>query len=163
MVLSMSKLVDKLSFNVKTRILELILGFVSIGSGIWLISYVATTKWAKAGKSPINNPIFFPRIIGYMLIVVGILLLIQYLTKKSDVIITLNLRGFPVIALWAVYVLVMQYIGFILASIIAIALTMLYWGCKNYKAIILSSIIAPCFIYLVLGVLLGVRFPTLFL
>lgn len=65
--------------------------------------------------------------------------------------------------IWVVYVIALQHMGFILASIAAIALTMLYWGAKNYTVVAISSVLAPVIVYLLLGRLLGVRFPTLLL
>jgi len=144
-------------------LLERLLALFSVVLGIGFKWYLSGTNWVKSAKSPINNPAFFPNIIAWAFIVVGILLLLESMKTDKDKTITMNFVGLPAIALWGLYVFAMQYIGFIIASIIAIALSMLYWGAKNKKAILIASVIPPVFVYLTLGRLLGVSFPTLFI
>ena len=68
-----------------------------------------------------------------------------------------------IVFVWVGFAMLCGILGFILSGIIVLFATFLLFGAKNKKAIILTSIMAPTVLYLMLGVMLGVKLPTLFL
>lgn len=151
-------------WSVQRRYLNLGLSLGSILFGICLSAYLETTSWAKVNSSAINNPGFFPNLVSKAIILVGIALLIRSIVnfRKKEVV-AINLWGLIIFALWWIYAMIMPYLGFILSSILVLIISMVIWGVKGKKTIIICSVLVPVVLYAVLGVGLGVRFPTIWL
>lgn len=128
-----------------------------------LLFYLTTTPWSNAKTSAINDPGFFPNIAAKAIIVIGVVLLIRSLINfKHSETVSINIWSFVIIILWWFYVMLMEYLGFIIASILIISVSMIIWGVKSKTTILACSITIPLVLYFVFGIGLGVRFPMLF-
>lgn len=152
----------KLVVSLRKRVFEWIMSAFVVGLGVMIKLYVAKEQWLVKAKN-INNPGFLPNIVAVGLIIIGALMALECLKVKWDEKVSINLGSFIVVAIWFVYGLVLKYTGFILGSIIALAVTLLVWGEKKPLKICLISVITPIVVYLIMGVLMQVRFPTGFL
>lgn len=151
------------SLTVKRRYLDLGLAIASILGGVLLLIYLSTTPWSKAETSAINNPGFFPDITAKAIVIVGIVLLVRSLLNfKNSEVVTINVWSFVIVVLWWLYVMLMEHLGFIIASVLIVSISMAIWGVKNKVTILVCSIAVPVVLYVVFGMGLGVRFPMLF-
>jgi cell division protein FtsW (lipid II flippase) len=151
--------------TLKRRHLDFGLSAFAVCLGVWLQIYLNGTSWMKKSAAPINNPGFFPDLIAKALVIVGIALLLQTLVlRRHDTSsVTVNLWAFGILVVWTAYAMIMPRLGFIISSMLVVAVSMVIWGVKKKKTIVLCSVIAPVVLYLILGVALKVKFPTLFL
>lgn len=124
--------------------------------------YIIKAGWFASGKSIINNPGFLPNIIAYGFMIAAILLFIRTFQDSGEEAV-INWLGVLVVGIWVVFGFLCNYIGFIIAGALALAATLILFGAKNKTAVLLTSVLTPVCLYLMLGVLLGVRLPTLFL
>jgi len=152
---------NKHFIEAKLRTVERVAAAVGLAWGLGMAYYLSQTNWAE--KSIINSPSFFPNVISIALVVVSAIVFAYSYQTKPEKTVVVNPYGPLVCIVWAIYVVVMNYIGFILASMLVIAATMLIWGVTNRKIIVLASVIAPLVAYYLFGHFLHVRFITLFL
>lgn len=143
--------------------LEKITAVLAMVFGVWMRVYLAGTTWMTNAKSSINNPAFYPSLASYGFIIIGALLFAMSFRTEREKTVTINWLGFAIAGIWFVFAVLCQYVGFILAGIAALLVSFVLWGAKSKKAIVLTGILAPVVIYLILGVAMGVDFPTLFL
>lgn len=151
--------------DVPRRWLDVGLSLASIIFGIVLLLYMPSQKWWKPDSAPSANPGFLPDLIAKCLIVVGVALLVRsvYRFKKEESVVTVNCLSAVIFVIWWLYAMVMPYLGFILSSMIVLAVSMAIWGVKKKRVLILCSTIIPVVLYFLLAVVLKVKFPTLFL
>lgn len=143
--------------------LEKISSAVLLGLGLGMFYMIQTSSWFSADSSVINNPGFLPQIVSIGFILMSVILFISSLNQERTETVTINWFGILIVAVWTAFGILCKYIGFILAGMIALFATLLMFGAKDKKSVILTSVIAPVLLYLVLGVLLGVKLPTIFL
>lgn len=149
--------------NYKLTFLEKVLAAVLLLLGIGMLYVIRTSGWLSSAKSVINNPGFLPQIVAIGLIVISVILTADSLRKDRDETVTINWFGILIVALWVLYAFLCSWLGFILSSILVLFATLFLFGAKNKRAVLLTSILAPVLLYLMLGLLLGVKLPTLFL
>lgn len=154
---------ESLIRNYKLTFLEKILAAVLLLLGIGMLYVIHTSGWLSSAKSVINNPGFLPQIVAVGLIVMSVILTADSLRKDRDETVTINWFGILIVALWVLYAFLCSWLGFILSSILVLFATLFLFGAKNKRAVLLTSILAPVLLYLMLGLLLGVKLPTLFL
>jgi hypothetical protein len=147
----------------RLRFAERITATASLIFGTLILLYLSQTDWEKNAKSMINNPAFFPKIVCYGFIIIGVLLIIKSFYTNKEKNISLNLMAFVLLGVWAIYVVLFELIGFVLASMLATLGSMLVWKVEKKLPLVLITILAPTILYIGLGVLMGVRFPTIFL
>lgn len=149
--------------EVRLRSIERITAAVVIAFGLFIQIYMKNTPTMYSSKSAINSPAFFPTIAAYGLIVIGVALLIKSFFTDPQKMTQINFYSFILVLIWVGFAVVAPYIGFILAGAVCLALTMLLFGVRKWKLVLLVSVLAPTIIYLILGVGLHVKFPTLLL
>lgn len=154
---------ESLIRSYKLTLLEKVLAAVLLLPGIGMLCMIHSSGWLSSGKSVINNPGFLPQIVAIGLIVMSAVLFVSSLQRDRDELVTVNWFGILIVVVWVLYAVLCSYAGFILSSMLVLFVTLLLFGAKNKKAILLTGILAPILLYLVLGVLLGVKLPTLFL
>ena len=97
--------------------LEKITALFSVAFGIWMKWYLSTRNWAHNAKSVINNPAFYPTIVAYGFIVVGVLLFLYSLQTDKKEMRSINWLGLTVVALWLVYSALCSTLGLSLIHI----------------------------------------------
>lgn len=153
----------KLIRSYKLTTLEKILAVVLLGIGIGMYIMIQRSSWFSNSASVINNPGFFPQIVAVGFVLMSILLFLSSLNKARSEMVTINWFGVLIVTVWVLFGILCEYIGFVLSGILALTATLVLFGVKSKKVLILTGILAPVILYLMLGVLLGVKLPTLFL
>lgn len=143
--------------------LEKVSSVILLGTGVGMSFVIQKSAWFSADSSVINNPGFLPRIVSVGFILMGVILFLSSLNRERTETVTINWFGILIVVIWVAFGIFCKYIGFILAGMAALFATFILFGAKNKRAVILTSVIAPAALYLMLGVLLGVKLPTLFL
>ena len=154
---------ESLIRNYKLTSLEKVLAAVLLLLGIGMLYVIHISGWFSSAKSVINNPGFLTQIVAIGLIAVSVILTADSLRKDRDETVTINWFGILIVALWVLYAFLCSWLGFILSSILVLLATLFLFGAKNRRAVLLTSILAPVLLYLMLGLMLGVKLPTLFL
>lgn len=128
-----------------------------------LLIYVVTFSFFIQSFSMVRDAGLFPRLISGILIFLNTLYAIEIYRgidnkkKKKDDIVTSKLIG--IITLSALYVIVVNFLGYVVTTLIYLPVTMKYLGITNKKIIIFSSVISVVVIYLCFVVLLDVPIP----
>lgn len=129
-----------------------------------LLIYIVTFSFFIQSFSMVKDAGLFPRLISGILIFLNTLYTIEIYRgvdnkkKKKDDIVTSKLVG--IIVLSALYVVIVNFLGYVVTTLIYLPVTMKYLGITNKKIIILSSVISVVVIYLCFVVLLDVPIPT---
>lgn len=129
-----------------------------------LIIYIVTFSFFIQSFSMVKDSGLFPRLISGVLIFLNTLYALEIYRgidnkkKKKDDIVTSKLVG--IIALSALYVVVVNFLGYVITTLIYLPATMKYLGITNKKVIVLASVISVVVIYLCFVVLLDVPIPT---
>lgn len=142
---------------------EKVTALLSVALGAWGRILIANSKWGTAKVSLANDAGFFPKIVFAGFILIGLLLFFESMTTDKEKTISLNLMAFVLIGTWIVYVMLYKTLGFVISSILVTAASLIIWKVTNKRTILLVSVLTPLVLYLGLGVLMSVRFPTLFL
>ena len=158
-MISRESLIRQYKLTTIERILALILLFVGVG----MLIMIETNKSFASKASVINSPGFFPRIVSIGFMIMSVVLFLSTLDKKRTDTVTINWFGILIVLVWVLFGVLCKPIGFIIAGIISLFITLILFGVRKKLTLILVSIIAPASVYLILGVLMGVRLPTLFL
>ena len=153
---------ESLIRSYKLASLEKVLSLILLILGGGMLYMIHTSTWFSSAKSVINNPGFFPQIVAIGFLVMCAVLFVSSMKKERNETVT-NWFGVLIVFVWLGFAVLCSTLGFILSGIIVLFATLLLFGAKNKKAIILTSILAPTVLYLMLGVMLGVKLPTLFL
>ena len=143
----------------KLTFLEKILAAVLLIVGIGM--FIMAQK-LPVSSSVVNDAGFFPKIVAAGFVIISIILFISSFDRREDVV-TMNWFGILMVLVWVVFGLLCNQIGFILSGIFAMAITLFLFGVENRRTIVLVSIVSPIIIYVVLGLMMGVRLPTLFI
>lgn len=128
-------------------------GFIAIALLIIFVAIPYGVQEPKKVKFAALSPSYYPRLVGYCLLLFGVILffkalLISNSTHATTVISTfVRSRLLPVIAVLAALYFALQPFGFVLAP--AIALTVLLWlaGERNVFVIALMSVLLPLALY----------------
>lgn len=129
-----------------------------------LIIYIVTFSFFIQSFSMVKDSGLFPRLISGVLIFLNTLYALEIYRgidnkkKKKDDIVTSKLVG--IIALSALYVVVVNFLGYVITTLIYLPATMKYLSITNKKVIVLASVISVVVIYLCFVVLLDVPIPT---
>ncbi len=129
-----------------------------------LIIYIVTFSFFIQSFSMVKDSGLFPRLISGVLIFLNTLYALEIYRgidnkkKKKDDIVTSKLVG--IIALSALYVVVVNFLGYVITTLIYLPATMKYLGITNKKVIVLVSVISVVVIYLCFVILLDVPIPT---
>lgn len=136
--------------------------FVSIIIILIGIATLIEVKMFPQGQSNVVGPGFFPGIIAAILIILGIILFIQSIRIKKDEDIKVNLfnsenkLAYIIMGITLIYLIAINYIGFLISSIIYLTTLITLYGEKNkLKSLVASSIISSA-IYFVFNILLNV-------
>lgn len=136
--------------------------FVSIIIILIGIATLIEVKSFPQGQNNVVGPGFFPGIIAAILIILGIILFIQSIRIKKDEDIKVNLfdsenkLAYIIMGITLIYLIAINYIGFLISSIIYLTtLITLYGGKNKLKSLIASSVISSA-IYFVFNILLNV-------
>lgn len=140
---------------------EKITGILGILLGIFVWFYTSYKGWGARAKSLVNNPGFFPHMVAIGLIILGMVMILKSRSTEQEKRITINLYSFVLIAGWWIYALLLNKLGFVLASILIMLFTCVLWGIRSKRTIILVSVLAPVVIYILMSQVLHVKFPTL--
>lgn len=145
-------------------------GVISVVLGILLYVLIIPTQIKSVPQSPwYNSPRFFPYLLAGILIICGICLFAMGLRKaksKDDpVCCTIHLAELKIVgimlAAMVVYTLAMTYLPFhyILITALTMAFLMFVCGQRNWKLLLVVSIILPAIIYFSFKYGLHIRFP----
>lgn len=137
--------------------------------GLLLSTYV----WIASASFPQDvvmkiGPDFFPRIIAVAMAIASLFLLVQALTNKTPVeaVQTLNLkdagilRALAFLILAVVYVSVMDFLGFIISTIICLLVAMYILKLRNLKNMVLVSLGTAMGVYFAFASILGIQLPS---
>ena len=137
--------------------------------GLLLSAYV----WIASASFPQDvvmkiGPDFFPRIIAVAMAIASLFLLVQALTNKTpeEAVQTLNLkdagilRALAFLILAVVYVSVMDFLGFIIATIICLLVAMYILKLRNLKNMLLVSLGTALGVYFAFASILGIQLPS---
>ena len=137
--------------------------------GLLLSAYV----WIASASFPQDvvmkiGPDFFPRIIAVAMTIASLFLLVQTLTNKTpeEAVQTLNLkdagilRALAFLILAVVYVSVMDFLGFIIATIICLLVGMYILKLRNLKNMVLVSLGTAMGVYFAFASILGIQLPS---
>ena len=137
--------------------------------GLLLSAYV----WIASASFPQDvvmkiGPDFFPRIIAVAMTIASLFLLVQTLTNKTpeEAVQTLNLkdagilRALAFLILAVVYVSVMDFLGFIIATIICLLVGMYILKFRNLKNMVLVSLGTAMGVYFAFASILGIQLPS---
>ncbi|WP_027128744.1 tripartite tricarboxylate transporter TctB family protein [Fusobacterium perfoetens] len=129
-----------------------------------IIIYIVTFSFFIQSFSLIKDAGLFPRLISGVLIFLNTLYALEIYRgkdnkkKKKDDMLPNKLVG--IIVLSTLYVILVNFLGYVITTLIYLPVTMKYLGIKNNKIIFLSSIISVVVIYLCFVTLLDVPIPT---
>lgn len=129
-----------------------------------LIIYAVIFSFFIQSFSMAKDAGLFPRLISGVLIILNTLYAIEIYQgkdkdkKKKDEISHNKLIG--IIGLSFLYVVLVNFLGYVITTVIYLPTTMKYLGIKNNKVIVLSSLISVVVIYLCFVTLLDVPIPT---
>ena len=154
---------ESLIRNYKLTSVERVLSVFLLAIGIGMYIIIQTKLTSASKSSVINNPGFFPSIVAVGFVVMSVILFLSTFNKRRTETVTVNWFGIMIVLIWVVFALLCKPIGFILSGILALTATLFLFGVRKKLTLILTGIIAPVVVYLMLGVLMGVRLPTLFL
>ena len=136
--------------------------FVSIIIILIGIFTLIEVKSFPQGQNNVVGPGFFPGIIATILIILGIILFIQSIRIKKDEDKKVNLfnkenkLAYIIMGITLIYLVAMNYIGFLISSIIYLTTLIILYGENNkIKSLIASTIISSA-IYFVFSMLLNV-------
>ena len=137
--------------------------------GLLLSTYV----WIASASFPQDvvmkiGPDFFPRIIAVAMAIASLFLLVQALTNKTpeEAVQTLNLkdagilRALAFLILAVVYVSVMDFLGFIISTIICLLVAMYILKLRNLKNMVLVSLGTAMGVYFAFASILGIQLPS---
>ena len=137
--------------------------------GLLLSAYV----WIASASFPQDvvmkiGPDFFPRIIAVAMAIASLFLLVQTLTNKTpeEAVQTLNLkdagilRALAFLILAVVYVSVMDFLGFIISTIICLLVAMYILKLRNLKNMVLVSLGTAMGVYFAFASILGIQLPS---
>lgn len=139
---------------------ELVAGVVLMALSVALFLYMRTRPWYTPQLSVIDDSSFFPTVVTVCIGIFGFVQIV-YATRlpATDATVSLNLRGLALIAIWAVYGLVLTSLGFLVASIAALFLSQVLWGERRMAVAIPVSVLLPLTVYVILGKILHASFP----
>ena len=135
---------------------NLVSGIFAVLFGIFfriMIPYQIVTK-RRLDTNAVGSD-YLPKMVAVICIVIGVALIIQSLLFKKEKIVKINLRDEArvsvVAAIILAYIILMPKIGFLISSIVATALILLFLKCKkwHYYVIIatLSALVHFSFTY----------------
>lgn len=121
------------------------------------------TKDFPSGAQNVPGPAFFPRIIAILIIgLSGLLIVMTYIrkeerninfTSKND------LKAYITIAIILVYIVLMNILGFIIATPLFLITMIYYYGMRNYVKNIIISVGVTALIFTIFKILLAVPLP----
>lgn len=139
--------------------------FISILIGVIGILTLLEVKTFPTGQNNVVGPGFFPTIIAIILVALGVILFIQAITTKKEDDIKINLLGsenkmaYLVMLITLVYLVAMGFVGFILSSIVYLAVLIIMYGEKSKVKAVICSVGISLLIYFVFNTLLSVPLP----
>jgi hypothetical protein len=107
----------------------------------------------------------FPTMVAAVLLACSIYWIVEILVRQKRVITTEDLNPLKVPMIFAalvVYVLLVRRIGYIAATLLLVGYTVWALGYKNYRALILCSVLTVGAIFFIFKVLLHVPLPLFF-
>ena len=129
-----------------------------------IIISIVTFSFFIQSFSLVKDAGLFPRLISGILIFLNTLYALEIYRgidnkkKKKDDMLPNKLIG--IIVLSTLYVIIVNFLGYVITTLIYLPVTMRYLGIKNNKIILLSSVISVTVIYLCFVTLLDVPIPT---
>lgn len=140
------------------------IAFLLLGVAIYLLSYIEASgiqDWSL-------SPGFFPRLAAGFIVGLSILLILvtTFFGDKRDVSISAQIRWrvfwyvIGTIAIMILYVYLIEWLGFIIATIMSMAGMMVLYGFRRWIVIGLMSIGLPVLIYFFALKVMYVLFPT---
>lgn len=133
--------------------------------GVWGWYETSTWKVASGGElAPTTYPrILFTAILCFGVFILGRTLVKEYVTKKGaealNVKVDMHLLGvIETVAALLLYILAMQYVGFLIATPIYLFVSMLIFGERKWLRMAVISAVGSVVLYLFFVRLLGVQF-----
>lgn len=108
------------------------------------------------------SPGFFPTFVLVVLGLCGVVLFAKSVTVEKDktfIPVFAWKKLLPVIVMLAVYMFAMEYIGFIISTLIFMVVTMLFYGERRKKYLALVPIATTAFIFLVFTEIFNIPLP----
>ncbi len=143
--------------------MEKVLSLVLLVIGIGMFFLIFTNKSLSSHASVVNNPGFFPKIVASGFLIMSVVLFLSSLDKKRTKEMKVNWFGFLIVAVWVVFGFLCNHLGFVISGILALSLTLFLFGVRKLSVLVPVGILAPIAVYIVLGAMMGVRLPTVFL
>ncbi|HET7580285.1 MAG TPA: tripartite tricarboxylate transporter TctB family protein [Bacillales bacterium] len=145
------------------RYADIIGGIVFAVFGAVII--LATLSFPAAAANDLG-PAFFPRIVGSLLILLGLLLAVVSFLKKNN---RENLNAVfggktkkvaGTLIIFVLYLIFLKYIGFLVANFLFMAVLSRFLEEKRWLVIIGVSVVFTGFIYYVFQITLGIPLPS---
>ena len=139
---------------------DYVTGLGGISLSLWL--YSVTKGFAAEGGGMAKNPAYYPNLLLATLAALSLLLIVTALIRKEKPAFGINvpvLRNVGLIfGMIFVYILALQYLGFIVSTLTFIIAGVLVYG-GGLKSAILTGVPVTAGVYLVFHVLLKVPMP----
>jgi putative tricarboxylic transport membrane protein len=140
---------------------------ISVGACLSVLS-VAIYLYAETYKgSGVSNygPNVFPQFLAVMLFITSIMLIVNAVKGKSQTDLEgINLKGFIrtsiTVGISIVYLIVMQFIGFFVATLIFLYSMITYLGQKSLLTRIISSVAVSIIVYFIFKDFLKIPLPS---
>ena len=132
------------------------------GLGLSLYVYFGSKAFERVGSGLSQDPAYYPRILAFILALLSISLIIDSLRKRAKLSIKVNtelLKNLGLfLALLLIYILLLNPIGFIIATA-AFAFSMIWFLGGTKKQAIVTSIPMSLIVYIVFSFVLKVPLP----
>ena len=133
------------------------------------VYYETSTYQFAEGAVGQKNPAMWPRFLALLLVILSVLLIIETIFKKETAeekntkVIDWGSPGmkkvYLMVGIVALFVLLMQVIGMLLALLVTLPLMMLLMGCKNKIMLIVLPVALVAFCYLFFEIIMTVTLP----
>ncbi|MGE4352971.1 MAG: tripartite tricarboxylate transporter TctB family protein [Oscillospiraceae bacterium] len=135
----------------------------SLGSlALAIFVYISSAEFAEPGNGLANDPAYYPKILVLLLVVMAVILLINTLRTHVKPSFSADWRKIAdvvkVFVVMCVYVIAINYIGFLIATFLFVPGCIILFGGKP-KLAILSGIPITIIVYFAFAILLKVPLP----
>lgn len=137
---------------------------VALGSlALSLFVYLSSKSFADSGAGLAQDPAYYPTLLMVLLVIMSIILMINTVMKKEKIAFSINapavINVLKVFAILIVYVVAINYIGFLVGSILFVpGCVLMFRG--SWKLALFGGIPMAVIVYFAFTLLLKVPLPT---
>lgn len=132
-----------------------------------VIGLVYTLSWKHQSTTGVN-PNVWPAFWFIIIIIAALAYLLTLILKKEDTPVSESSKfhfkkSLPTIVWTGLYIFAFQRLGFVLSTMLYLPLEMILFGEKNWKPILLISLLLPICMYFLFTKVFSIYLPSLFL